>query len=146
MRKDSQRVCLKVLCVVIATLFVAGCALTPDLRAVTVAAPTKGQAASAATPSPPTAAGSVAGKGARAVPAPAMRPVTFTGLPSGTYPVHLHLICSGRQGFHLAYLPSLRVAGSTGTISVPAADFGHSWCVIVYANPSLSAVLTTRRI
>jgi hypothetical protein len=73
--------------------------------------------------------------------------VAFQGLPPGTYPVHLHSICNGRQGFHLAYLPNLYVSAmSTGRISVPAMDFGHGWCVVVYANRALTAVAGYRTI
>jgi hypothetical protein len=73
--------------------------------------------------------------------------VAFQGLRPGTYPVHLHSICNGRQGYHLAYLPSLSISAmSTGGISVPAMDFGHGWCVVVYANRALTAVAAYRTI
>lgn len=79
--------------------------------------------------------------------APSHRPVGFANVPAGTYQVHLHAICSGRQGYHLAYLPNLRV-GSTqgGQILVPAEDFGRGWCVIVYADAARNVVLVTRPI
>lgn len=73
--------------------------------------------------------------------------VAFSHLPPGTYQVHLHAICSGQQGYHLAYLPNLVVgSGHVGQIQVPAADFGRGWCVIVYSDAVHSIVLTTQRI
>jgi len=82
-----------------------------------------------------------------AQPAPDEQPVGFSGLPSGTYPVHLHTICNGRQSFHIAVLGSLVVgpAGS-GAIEVQSGYFGQGWCVIVYSSGSLVAVLATRPI
>jgi len=63
------------------------------------------------------------------------------------YPVHLHSICDGSQSFHLAYLRSLSVGPAhSGAISVPAADFGRGWCVIVYADAAASRVLAVQRI
>ncbi|HSS94620.1 MAG TPA: hypothetical protein VLR46_11595 [Candidatus Dormibacteraeota bacterium] len=73
--------------------------------------------------------------------------VTFAHLTPAAYEVHLHAICSGQQGYHLAYLPQLVVGSAhTGSIQVPAADFGRGWCVIVYSDPVRSIVLTTRPI
>jgi hypothetical protein len=73
--------------------------------------------------------------------------VTFSGLRTGTYPVHLHSRCDGTQAFHITTLASLRVGVmGSGTIGVPRGDFGRGLCLIVYTSPSLSAVLTTRRI
>ncbi len=73
--------------------------------------------------------------------------VAFSHLPPGTYQVHLHAVCSGQQGYHLAYLPNLVVgAGHTGQIQVPAADLGRGWCLIVYSDAVHSIVLTTQRI
>jgi hypothetical protein len=73
--------------------------------------------------------------------------VAFSGLPAGSYPVHLHRICSGAQGYHLSYLPTLYIgASSSGAIEVPSSDFGQGWCVIVYRNASLSSVVATRPI
>jgi len=73
--------------------------------------------------------------------------VRFSGLPPGTFPVHLHSVCSGTQAFHMAVLQSLDVNGSgSGEIEVAASDFGRGWCLIVYTNPSLSRVLTFRPI
>jgi hypothetical protein len=74
-------------------------------------------------------------------------PVAFSHLPPGTYTVHLHSICSGRQAFHLAYLPDLVVGPDhTGQVLVPTTDFGRGDCVIVYADPVLSIVLVTQHI
>jgi hypothetical protein len=73
--------------------------------------------------------------------------VAFQGLRPGTYPVHLHSICNGRQAYHLAYLPNLSISAmGTGSVSVPAMDFGHGWCVVVYANSALTAVAAYRTI
>jgi hypothetical protein len=79
--------------------------------------------------------------------APASVAVTFSGLPEGTYPVHLHSICSGRNSFHISVLQSLVVSsGGGGSIEVPRSYFGRGLCLIVYTSPALSAVLTTRPI
>ncbi len=80
-------------------------------------------------------------------PAPSPTTVTFSHLPPGTYEVHLHAICNGEQGYHLAYLPNLFVgAGHTGQIHLPARDFGRGWCVIVYSDAVHNIVLTTQPI
>ncbi len=61
--------------------------------------------------------------------------------------MHVHSRCNGNQAFHIVVVESLRVtAMGTGAIEVPRGYFGRGLCLIVYANPSLSAVLTTRRI
>jgi hypothetical protein len=73
-------------------------------------------------------------------------PVTFTGLPDGSYVTHLHSTCSGAQNFHVTVLQTLVVHGRSGTIEVSSGYFGRGLCVIVYASPSLTSVLTTRRI
>jgi hypothetical protein len=73
-------------------------------------------------------------------------PVTFAGLRAGSYVTHLHSMCSGSQAFHIAVLETLVVRGGSGTIQVPSGYFGRGLCVIVYGTPSLSTVLTTRRI
>jgi hypothetical protein len=74
-------------------------------------------------------------------------PVAFSHLPPGTYTVHLHAICNGRQSFHLAYLPDLLVGPDhTGQVLVPTADFGRGHCVIVYADPVRNIVLVTQPI
>jgi hypothetical protein len=84
---------------------------------------------------------------ARAPSLPSALPVSFSHVPPGTYQVHLHVICSGRQGYHLAYLPDLVVgAAHSGQVLVPIADFGRGWCVIVYADAALNVVLATQRI
>jgi hypothetical protein len=73
--------------------------------------------------------------------------VGFSRLAAGTYPVHLHSICSGRQSFHITVVQSLAVGpDGRGTIHVPSSYFGRHLCLIVYTSPSLSAVLTTRSI
>lgn len=78
---------------------------------------------------------------------PASRPVSFFGLPAGTYPVHLHSVCSGAQNFHVTVVHSLSVgSGGSGSIVVPSSYFGRGLCVIVYSSNALSRVLTTRRI
>jgi hypothetical protein len=73
-------------------------------------------------------------------------PVFFSGLGNGTYPVHLHSVCSGMQQFHITVLQSLVVTAGAGAIQVPSGYFGRGLCVIVYSSPSLTGVLTTRRI
>ena len=79
--------------------------------------------------------------------APATRTVAFSGLPAGTYITHLHSACNGSQNFHVTVLQSLQISGSgTGSVTVPSSYFGRGLCVIVYANSSLTSVLTTRRI
>lgn len=78
---------------------------------------------------------------------PAALPVGFSHLPPGTYQVHLHAICNGNQGYHLAYLPDLVVgAAHTGQVQVPTADFGRGWCVIVYSDAARNIVLVTQPI
>ena len=73
--------------------------------------------------------------------------MSFSGLPGGTYPVHVHSRCNGNQAFHIITIESLRVnSGGGGSIEVPRGYFGRGLCLIVYGNPSLSAVLTTRPI
>jgi hypothetical protein len=74
-------------------------------------------------------------------------PVAFSHLPPGTYTVHLHAICNGRQAFHLAYLPDLLVGPDhAGRVMVPTADFGRRHCVIVYADAVRNIVLVTQPI
>ena len=73
--------------------------------------------------------------------------VVFSGLPAGTYPVHLHSRCAGSQGFHIIALASLHVVSSgSGSISVSRSYFGRGLCLIVYASRSLTALVTTRPI
>jgi putative transposon-encoded protein len=78
---------------------------------------------------------------------PADLAVSFSRLPSGTYPVHVHSRCNGNQAFHIVVVESLRItSGGSGSIEVPRGYFGRGLCLIVYSNPALSAVLTTRPI
>jgi hypothetical protein len=75
---------------------------------------------------------------------PSTLAVPFSGLRTGTYPVHLHSRCNGGQAFHITVVQSLRVAsGGSGAIGVPSAYFGRGLCLIVYASPVLSAVVAT---
>jgi hypothetical protein len=95
-----------------------------------------------ASPAPDSPAPTVA-----AAAAPTTIAVSFRGLPAGTYPVHVHSICSGRQNFHITIVQSLGVGSDgAGTIDVPSSYFGRGLCLIVYTSSSLSAVLTTRPI
>ena len=73
-------------------------------------------------------------------------PVAFSGLPAGTYPVHLHSACDGGQRFHITVLQSLVIRQGAGAISVPAGYFGRGLCVFVYTSPTLARVLATKRI
>jgi hypothetical protein len=78
---------------------------------------------------------------------PSELPVVFSHVPPGTYQVHLHKICSGIQGYHLAYLPDLVVGPAhTGQLLVPRSDFSRGWCVIVYADAVRNIVLVTQPI
>jgi hypothetical protein len=84
---------------------------------------------------------------AAALAPPADIAVAFSGLRAGTFPVHVHSRCSGNQAFHIVTVESLRVMSTgTGSIAVPRGYFGRGLCLIVYANQSLSTVLTTRPI
>lgn len=84
---------------------------------------------------------------AAAIAPPADVTVAFSGLRAGTYPVHVHSRCSGNQAFHIVTVESLRVGSAgTGSIAVPRGYFGRGLCLIVYANPALTVVLTTRPI
>ena len=78
---------------------------------------------------------------------PASVAVIFSGLRSGTYPVHAHSRCNGGRSFHIVVVQSLRI-GSTGSgyIEVASSYFGRGLCLIVYTSSSLSAVLTTQPI
>jgi hypothetical protein len=78
---------------------------------------------------------------------PAVVAVTFSGLPRGAYPVHVHSRCNGSQAFHIITVGELQIASTgTGAVGVPRGYFGRGLCLIVYTSPSLSAVLTTRPI
>jgi hypothetical protein len=101
-------------------------------------------AASPSTPSSPSASPESAGA---ALARPSDVKVAFSGLRAGTFPVHVHSRCSANQAFHIVVVESLRVNSmGTGAIEVPRGYFGRGLCLIVYANQSLSAVLTTRPI
>jgi Cu-Zn family superoxide dismutase len=106
--------------------------------------PTPSPTPTSTVPAPPTPA---------ATPTPAAgtasqtKDVILAGLAPGTYPVHLHSRCDGRQGFHIRGLDNLAVnRQGQGSVPVPNADFGRGWCVIVYTNASLQNVLATRMI
>ena len=78
---------------------------------------------------------------------PRFESVFFSGLARGVYPTDLHSQCSGAQAFHLLVLNSLVVGSNgAGSVTVPTSYTGRGFCVIVYSSPSLSAVLTTRRV
>lgn len=93
-----------------------------------------------------------AGTAARPSPTPApttagMTTVTFSGLPMGTFRVHLHSVCNGSQSFHIAVMQSVVVDSSgQGSISVGSSNFGRGWCLIVYTTPALTSVLATKSI
>jgi hypothetical protein len=115
------------------------------------AVPSKPLPASFATePSPSTAPDAT--PIATPLPAPPAGPpdllfVGFAGLAPGSYSVHLHRVCSGFQGYHLASLPDLAIsAAGSGELAVPAGDFGQGWCVIVYATRALTTVAAYRPI
>jgi hypothetical protein len=92
----------------------------------------------AAPPAPPTPS---------AASQPSSYGFTFSGLPPGSYPVHVHSACNGSQAFHLATLGSLAIGMSrSGTVTVPAMYVGEGLCLIVYANPSLTSVMSVRRV
>src|SRR5947209_13748242 len=108
-------------------------------------------------PSPPSASVSVAAasplptRSPSQAPAPTAAPpataaVTFTGLRAGTYPLHVHSVCSGSQQFHITVLPSLVVRNGAGVTEVPAGYLGRGLCLIVYTSPAATQVLATRRI
>jgi len=120
---------------------VASCSSAVPLASAPVESP------AAAAPSPSTSTSASPASAAAALAPPANVAVSFSGLPTGTYPVHVHSRCNGNQAFHIITIESLRVnSGGGGSVEVPRGYFGRGLCVIVYANPSLSAVLTTRPI
>src|SRR5690349_7279637 len=47
--------------------------------------------------------------------------VFFSGLRSGTYPVHVHSRCNGSRSFHIVVVQSLRI-GSTGSGAIEVAS------------------------
>jgi superoxide dismutase, Cu-Zn family len=78
---------------------------------------------------------------------PATRTVSFSGLPMGSFAVHLHSVCNGSQNFHITVLGTLVVnSDGQGTISVPSGYFDRGLCVIVYGNAALSTVIATKTI
>src|SRR6266849_4760772 len=79
--------------------------------------PPESPAAQAPSPSP---SASPSPSPAAPAPRPTTMPVAFAGLPSGTYPVHLHSACDGSQRFHITVLQSLVVRQGAGAISVPS--------------------------
>ena len=73
--------------------------------------------------------------------------VSFSGLHAGSYPVHVHSRCNGGQAFHVITVGTLGIGSNgTGAIAIPRGYVGRGLCAIVYATPSLAAVLTTRPI
>ncbi len=72
--------------------------------------------------------------------------VSFSGLPNGTYPVHLHSACVSSQQFHITVLPSLVVRVGAGAITVSSGYFDRGLCIVVYTSPSLARVLVYKRI
>ena len=121
------------------------------LAACSAAGPPSGETAPIPASEPPTSSASPSPTAAdlpqAQTPAPSSHLVQFAGLRSGTYPVHLHSVCNGTQTFHLTILQSLQVAPKgSGSVEVPAADFGRGWCLIVYTDPSLARLLIVRPI
>jgi len=105
------------------------------------------ESAAKASPSPSASQSASPASAAGALAPPANVAVSFSGLPGGTYPVHVHSRCNGNQAFHIITIESLRVNSvGGGSVEVPRGYFGRGLCLIVYANPSLSTVLTTRPI
>ena len=102
-------------------------------------------ASSTTAPSPPPSPSPSAADPPKAR-APATIGVRFTGVPAGTFPTHVHSVCSGSQTFHITVVQSLAASAGSGTIQVPSGYFGRGLCLIVYTNSSLSRVLTTRPI
>jgi len=140
-------------CLAATSLVAAACSAAGSAGAVPPAAAATAvtSAPAAASPSPtpvPTAAPTPAAVAVAPAPAaPDFLPVSFSGLPPGRYPVHLHTICNGTQSFHITVLGSLDIgAGGSGSIQVASGYFNRGWCVIVYGSGSLAAVLTTRPI
>jgi hypothetical protein len=131
------------------TLLVASCTGRPMASDVPASPsfPSPSASPTSASPPPASPAPDSPAPTLAAASAPTTIAVSFRGLPEGTYPVHVHAICSGRQNFHITVVQSLGVgSGGAGTIGVPSSYFGRGLCLIVYTSPSLSAVLTTRRI
>jgi hypothetical protein len=129
-----------------AIALVAACGADPSAGPVLAtvgaspAAPTPSIAVNTPTPSPsPTHA--------KPSPVPRTTVVSFSGLPMGRYPVHLHSACSASQGFHITVEQSLVInASGRGKIVVTTSSFGRGLCLIVYSSSSLTRVLIYRRI
>src|ERR1051326_9002232 len=114
-----------------------GVAAAPDNHSPTPVAVMSPSPSPSETPTPAAAR--------NAISLPTSVTVYFSRLPSGTYPVHVHSRCSGSRTFHIVVVQSLQVgAGGSGAIQVPSGYFGRGLCLMVYSDPSLSAVLTTR--
>jgi hypothetical protein len=112
-----------------------------------LAAPSPSPSIAAPTEAPPSPTPSPSPTPASSATQEAVGAVTFGGLPMGSFPVHLHSVCDGRQNFHITVLGTLVVNSSgQGTISVPDGYFGRGLCVIVYGNTALSTVIATRTI
>ena len=128
-------------------ILIAGCG--PASREAGVTHPGSSLASPSASPIPSPAASISTSPSPTATarpPAAAYIAVRFTGLPAGTFPTHVHSVCSGSQNFHIAVVQSLVIRGRAGAVQVPEGYFGRGLCLIVYSSPSLSRVLTTRRI
>lgn len=137
-----------VLAVVFAALVVTAVNCGPPVRqASSTSEVSRSSASPSPSPSPRNALSQpLAGSGTKA-PSPASIPVLFSALPVGRYVTHLHSICNGSASFHITVLPTLIIGGGgTGSILVPRGYFGRGLCVVVYANASLSRVLTTQPI
>ena len=96
----------------------------------------------AAVPEP--AAPVIAAPAIAAAAAPADLTVTLGPLAPGTYTVHLHTICNGAPAFHITTLGFVR--GGQPMLTLPAADFGKGWCLVVYSDPSATRVVAYRPI
>jgi hypothetical protein len=140
-RAADARALLAIGLAALSLVMASACASVPRSAAPPLGSPM------AASPSPaPSLSPSPVSAAAALAPA-ANLAVHFSGLPAGTYPVHVHSRCSGNQAFHIVVVQSLRVSSAgAGSIEVPRGYAGRGLCLIVYANPGLSAVLTTRPI
>lgn len=133
--------------VVAVSLVVLAAACSPASARQAASVPPSQSPAAAASPSPSDSPATALLPPAQPIAVPSNLPVSFSGLPAGTYITHLHSACSGAQNFHVTVLQSLEIgADGTGSIAVPSSYFGRGLCVIVYANSSQSRVLTTRPI
>src|SRR5205814_4523644 len=73
---------------------------------------------------------------------PTQMTVSLGALGAGTYTVHLHTICNGGTAFHITTIGF--VSGSQPVLTLPAADFGKGWCLVVYTDPSATKVVAYR--